>query len=110
VIGGIWRQRRIPNWRAAADEDGHYCFAVALWWSDPTRAAIGLSATPSDLALRLDRRWPVISGRPTDGPGRENRPGEAAWSRGGLDFALHKPTNVAHGDGETAKSRLAELE
>jgi hypothetical protein len=20
----------VPNWRATADEDGHYCFAVAL--------------------------------------------------------------------------------
>jgi hypothetical protein len=26
VSGGIRRQRRIPEWRAAADEDGHYSF------------------------------------------------------------------------------------
>jgi len=29
-IGGNWRQWCIPKWRAAADEDGHYCFALAL--------------------------------------------------------------------------------
>jgi hypothetical protein len=28
--GGAWRQQRIPKWRATVDEDGHYCFAVAL--------------------------------------------------------------------------------
>jgi transposase len=27
--GGNWRQTRIPNWRAAVDENGH-SFAVAL--------------------------------------------------------------------------------
>jgi hypothetical protein len=29
-IGGLRRRWRIPKWRATADEDGHYCFAVAL--------------------------------------------------------------------------------
>jgi hypothetical protein len=24
------RQKRVPKWRAMADEDGQYCFAVAL--------------------------------------------------------------------------------
>jgi hypothetical protein len=28
------------NWRAAADEDGHYCFAVALWANATKRAGI----------------------------------------------------------------------
>jgi hypothetical protein len=28
--GGFRRRQRIPKWRATADEDGHYCFAVAL--------------------------------------------------------------------------------
>jgi hypothetical protein len=28
--GGIWRRWRIPKWRAAVDEDGHYSFAVPL--------------------------------------------------------------------------------
>jgi hypothetical protein len=28
--GRIWRQSRIPKWRATADEDGHYRFAVPL--------------------------------------------------------------------------------
>jgi hypothetical protein len=30
--GGLIAQRRakIVKWRATADEDGHYCFAVAL--------------------------------------------------------------------------------
>jgi hypothetical protein len=34
-IGDVWRQWRIPKWRAAVDEDGHYCFAgvhLAGWW------------------------------------------------------------------------------
>jgi hypothetical protein len=26
----FWRAGFLPEWRAAADEDGHYCFAVAL--------------------------------------------------------------------------------
>lgn len=26
----IAQDRRVPNWRATADEDEHYCFAVAL--------------------------------------------------------------------------------
>jgi len=29
-IGGLRRRWRIPKWRATADEDGHYSFAVAL--------------------------------------------------------------------------------
>lgn len=29
-IGGFWRRWRIPKWRATADEDGQYSFAVAL--------------------------------------------------------------------------------
>ena len=29
-IGGDWRRWRIPKWRATVDEDGQYCFAVAL--------------------------------------------------------------------------------
>jgi len=28
--GGFRRQRRIPKWRGTVDEDGRYCFAVAL--------------------------------------------------------------------------------
>src|ERR1700682_6438653 len=29
-IGVFWRRQCIPNWRDTIDEDGHYCFAVAL--------------------------------------------------------------------------------
>jgi hypothetical protein len=29
-IGGVWRRLRVPKWRATADEDGHYSFAVPL--------------------------------------------------------------------------------
>jgi hypothetical protein len=29
-IGVVLRRYRIPEWRATVDEDGHYCFAVAL--------------------------------------------------------------------------------
>jgi hypothetical protein len=29
-IGKIRSDGLFPNWRATADEDGHYCFAVAL--------------------------------------------------------------------------------
>jgi hypothetical protein len=28
--GGFRRRWRTPNWRATADENGHYCFAVVL--------------------------------------------------------------------------------
>jgi hypothetical protein len=28
--GGVRRQSRTPKWRATADEDGQYSFAVAL--------------------------------------------------------------------------------
>jgi len=43
---------KIVWWRATADEDGHYSFAVALWCRGPPRAPIAKSATPCDLALR----------------------------------------------------------
>jgi len=43
----------IPNWRAAVDETGQYCFAVALWCRSPPRAPIGKSATACDFTLRL---------------------------------------------------------
>jgi hypothetical protein len=29
-IGGFRRRHHILKWRATADEDGHYCFAVVL--------------------------------------------------------------------------------
>jgi hypothetical protein len=38
------------NWRATADEDGHYSFAVCR---DPARAPIGRTAAACDFALRL---------------------------------------------------------
>ena len=41
-------QRR--HWRATADEDGHYCFAVALWANAIKRA--GISQSP--------RKWPSL--------------------------------------------------
>jgi site-specific DNA recombinase len=28
--GGFWHAQFVPKWRATADEDGHYRFAVAL--------------------------------------------------------------------------------
>jgi hypothetical protein len=38
----------VPDWRATADEDGHYCFAVALY-------ASAEQAPPPD-----NLRWPAI--------------------------------------------------
>ena len=43
----------LSEWRATVDEDGHYCFAVALRCRSPSRTQIGKSATAHDLALRL---------------------------------------------------------
>jgi len=41
------------QWRATADEDGHYCFAVALWCCGLPRAPIGNAATACDFPLRF---------------------------------------------------------
>jgi hypothetical protein len=43
----------IDLWRATADEDGHYCFAMALRCFGQPSSTIGKSSTAYDLALRL---------------------------------------------------------
>jgi len=53
-IGDVWRRRRIPKWRATVDEDGQYCFAVALWNLSLHRAPVAETATTRACVLRLD--------------------------------------------------------
>jgi hypothetical protein len=43
--------------RATVDEDGHYCFAAALWCDGRLRVPIGKAATPFDFALRAAGGW-----------------------------------------------------
>jgi len=38
------RQRTSGDWRATADEDGHYSLAIPLWCRSPRCATIGKSA------------------------------------------------------------------
>jgi len=40
-IGRFWSASFVPKWRVTADEDGHYCFAVALWCSGRRRDPAG---------------------------------------------------------------------
>jgi hypothetical protein len=49
IGNGVVQNRK---WRATADEDGHYCFAVALRSHGPEHAPIGRTATAFDLAPR----------------------------------------------------------
>jgi hypothetical protein len=42
---GFGVRSSVPKWRAAADEDGHYCFAVALWANATKRASLAQSPT-----------------------------------------------------------------
>src|SRR6185437_4350127 len=46
-------ERTVLKWRATADEDGHYCFAVALSWSGLSFAPGGDATTSSDPGLGL---------------------------------------------------------
>lgn len=65
-FGGCWRQNRVASdkivyWRAAADEVGHYCFAVALGcWRLRCATAAEAAMPRDDLLVSLNFRSGTI--------------------------------------------------